>query len=249
VLRISLTFIFISNSYAFDLDGIKANFLNGDYKTAITDGEKMMAEASHDEPGIDELYYILGLSYLEDGNYLRASDIFEIILEEFKASGLKEEAELGLGDTYFLRGDFNKAQDCYKRIISENPRTKIRASVFYRLAQTGFKKGDTGQGRDYLEKLKIEFPASLELMQNKDLCILQAQSAEIYYAVQVGSFSDANNAENIIRELTSKGYDAYMAESGAKMFRVKVGKFKTLQEAAQTEAKLSGEGYPTKICP
>lgn len=237
------------NAYALDLEGLKINFLNGDYKAAITDGERIMANTRHDEPGMDELYYILGLSYLEDGNYLRASDIFEIILKEFKGSRFKEEAQLGLGDTYFLRGEIKKAEDCYKRITSENPRTKIKASVFYRLAQAGFKKGDTGQGKDYLDKLKAEFPLNLELRQNKDLSVLQSEPGEIYYTVQVGSFSNANNAKNIVRELTVKGYDAYIEESDAKMYRVKVGKFKTRQEAALMESRLSGEGYPTKISP
>jgi len=55
---------------------------------------------------LDELYYLLSLSYLKDGNYLRASDIFEIILREFKGSRFKEDALLALGDTYFLRGDY-----------------------------------------------------------------------------------------------------------------------------------------------
>jgi len=239
----------VFDAYALDLDTIKASFLSGDYKGAIAEGEKMMAGASQDEPGADELFYILGLSYLQDGNYLRASDIFEIILEEFKNSSFKEEARLGLGDAYFLRGDLNKAESYYKAILSENPGTKMGASVFYRLAQSGFKKGDISQGKDYLDKLKAEFPLSQELKQNKELCILGDSPDELYYAVQVGSFSNADNAKNIIRELASKGYDAYTEEGADKMYRVKVGKFKLRQEAQDTQAKLSGQGYPTKICP
>ena len=82
-------------AYALDLDKLKAYFLSGDYKSAITEGERVLAKVEDSGP-IDELYYILGLSYLKDGNYLRASDIFEIILNECKGSHFKDDAILRL---------------------------------------------------------------------------------------------------------------------------------------------------------
>ncbi|MBN1913662.1 MAG: hypothetical protein JW788_04610 [Candidatus Omnitrophica bacterium] len=51
-------------------------YLSGDYKAAISEGEKILAQAK-DQDGLDELYYILALSYMKEGNYLRASDILK----------------------------------------------------------------------------------------------------------------------------------------------------------------------------
>jgi len=245
-----LTFIFACTSYALDLDQAKIYFLNGDYKSAILEGEKLLAKDAN-SPHSDELYYILGLSYLKDGNYLRASDIFEIILKEFKNSAFGDEAKLGLGDTYFLRGDYDKAKEQYNGLLNSSPRTKLKAELYYRLSQVGFKKGETQQAKEYLNKLKEDFPANLEMRLDKDLPVIDSCS-DIYYTVQVGSFASYNNAKNLTNKLISQGYDAYTPEinpNDAKIYRVRAGRLKSRSEAIQLEKKLSAEGHPTKIIP
>jgi tetratricopeptide (TPR) repeat protein len=251
VLSFGFTFCvlrFAFNCYALDIDKVKVYFLNGDYKSAISDGEKVLTNYNTHSPNLDELYYILGLSYLKDGNYLRASDIFEIILGEFKDGPFKDEAKLSLGDTYFLKGDYDKAQGHYSDLINSNPRTKLKALLYYRISQIALKEGDTQQAKEYLDKLKIDFPSSLEIKLNKDLYVFP----DIYYTVQVGSFVNFTNARNLCDKLISKGYDAYLQEAdtnSTKTYRVKAGRLKSRPEATQLENELSSEGYPTKIIP
>jgi tetratricopeptide (TPR) repeat protein len=237
-----------TNTYALDLQQVKVYFLEGDYKSAILEGEKLLAQDAHS----DELYYILGLSYMKDGNYLRASDIFEIILKEFKNTPRKDEAKLGLGDTYFLRGDFYQAQGYYKDLIDTNPGTKLKAQVYYRLSQVGFKKGDTQLGKEYLDKLKQEFPLYPESKLSQELYTLTDSSSGIYYTVQVGAFSNITNARNLTQKLIHKGYPAYVEEiniKGETSYRVRVGKSLLRQEIINLADKLSQEGYPTRIFP
>lgn len=243
-----LLILLVKSGYCLNLDKVKINFLSGDYRAAILEGEKLLAKDAHS----DELYYLLGLCYLKDANYLRASDIFEIILREFKNSKFKDEAQLGLGDTYFLRQDFDRAGDYYEGLLKDNPRTKLKALVYYRLSQNAFKKGDTAQGKEYLDKIKDEFPANPQLMANQDLYPISDSAAGIYYTVQVGSFSSATNAHNLTERLKQKNYPAYTEEinsAGALSYRVRVGKLRLLSEARDLENKLSQEGYPTKIYP
>jgi tetratricopeptide (TPR) repeat protein len=238
-------------AYALDLGKAKTYFLGGDYKSAIAEGEKLLAGTGRSSQS-EELYYILGLSYLKDGNYLRASDIFEIILTEFSRGSFKEEAKLGLGDSYFLRGDYAKAEGYYKELLDNKADTKLKASLYYRLSQAGFKKGDAGQGKDYLDKLKSEFPQNPELASNKDLCSLADSPSGIYYTVQVGCFANEKNARNLLQALIQKGYPAYIEETNpgaTTSYRVRVGKSPLRQEIVNLESKLSGEGYPTKIYP
>jgi tetratricopeptide (TPR) repeat protein len=247
-----LFYAFVCKTYALNLDKVKVYFLNGDYKAAILEGEKLMGQSAHNS-GSDELYYILGLSYLKDGNYLRASDIFEIILGEFKNSRFRDEAKLGLGDTYFLRGYYEKAEAYYKDLLSSDPGTKLKPQLYYRLSQAGFKRGDTAGGLEYSQKLKREFPANIEAKMNNELCPMPDNShAGFYYTVQVGSFSKKTNAGNLAQKLNQKGYVAFVEEgvsSGNAIYRVKVGKLATLAEAQALKYRLSQEGYPTKICP
>jgi tetratricopeptide (TPR) repeat protein len=248
----ALSFGIYTNAYALNLDKAKIYFMNGDYKSAILEGEKILAKAGDDAYNLEELYYTLSLSYLKDGNYLRASDIFEIIIKEFKDGKFKEEAILGLGDTYFLRGDFSRAESRYKELLNIRSRSELCAAVYYRLSQIGFKTGDIQKGKEYLDKLKQNFPLNLETKSDKDICPIPDFSSGFYYTVQVGAFANAANAANLTKELIEKGYPAYIEEpdiQGRKSYRVRIGKLRSLQETIDLEKKLTQQGYPTKICP
>jgi tetratricopeptide (TPR) repeat protein len=236
----------LAEAYALDIDRVKAAFIGGDYKAAILEGEKILADTDKNY-NADELYYILGFSYLKDGNYLRASDIFEIIINEFKNSRYAPEARLGLADTYFFRGDLQKAKKGYLDLSLDKGASRLKASVYYRLSECEAKLGNTDSAKDYLAKLKQEFPQNIEA--GLETCSLVP---DFYYSVQVGSFLSKTNAENLARQLERKGYSAYIEEGtsqGAAIYRVRSGKLATRQEAVKLESRLSGEGYPTKVCP
>lgn len=253
-------------TYAMDLEKIKVSFLAGDYKTTIEQGEKLLSVTAEDSPGLDELYYIMGLSYLKEGRYLRSSDIFEIILNEFKGSKFTDEARMGLGDSYFLTGDYAAAEGNYKQILKDSPKTTVRPLVYYRLSQCAAKTGDTQAAADYLNKLRLDAPLSLEVKSEPALAAPAAKTPaasetaagsaeplpEIYYTVQVGNFTRKSNAENLKNKLVQKGYPAYMEESsirGKRSYCVRVGKTQQRKEALELEKKLSRAGYPTKIFP
>jgi tetratricopeptide (TPR) repeat protein len=181
---------------------------------------------------------------MKDGNYLRASDIFEIILKEFPDSPIKEEAKLGLGDSYFLSGDWDRAQGYYKELIETNPGTKLKALAFDRLSQVGFRRGDNAQGQ--------EFPLYSQSRPDVQAYALADTLGNVYYTVQVGAFANEINAKNITQKLIQQGYPAYIEESlirGQKSYRVKVGKTSSYTQIQNLEERLSGDGYPTKVCP
>lgn len=249
LLFILVMLLVTQNAYSLDLNPMKKNMLLGDYKAAITDGEKLIAKNPHS----DELYYLMGLCYLKDGNYLRASDIFEVIINEFRGSRFKEDALMGLGDTYLLREDLEKAREVYQGIIKSNPDSKFKAQVYYRLSEIGFKKGEVTQAKDYVTKLRENYPLAPELKQSQEICPVEKNNFNFSYSVQIGSFSSASNAENLNEKLLKSGYPAYtevsVSSSGAKTFRVRVGRLQTRQEAENLNKKLTQEGYPTKICP
>ena len=62
-----LLVLLVDKGYCLNLDKVKVYFLEGDYKSAILEGEKLIAQ----DPHSDELYYILGLSYLKDEGTVR----------------------------------------------------------------------------------------------------------------------------------------------------------------------------------
>jgi len=247
-----LCIILAETGYCLNIDKVKVAFLSGDYKAAILEGERVLAVEGH-SPDVDELYYLLGLSYLKDGNYLRASDIFEIILREFTNSSFKEKARLGLGDIDFLKGDLDKAQSIYEELLNSSYDQELKAQVYYRLSEVSFKKDNGNKGKEYLAKLKGEFPQNIETKINRDLAVIADSPSNFYYTVQVGCFSNGTNANNLTQKLIRQDYSAYIEEANdpasGKMYRVRVGKLPTRQAASLLETRLSAEGYPTKIYP
>lgn len=237
--------------FALNLDKVKIHILKEEYGLAIIEGEKILAVTEFSKD-FDELHYLLALSYMKEGNLLRASDIFEIIINEFEDSKFKDEAKLGLGDTYFLREDFLKAKGQYESLLDNSPNTKLKAQVYYRLSEVSFRSGDTNSAKNYLDKLKEEFRLNPELRLNKDMLTLAKKDSSFYYTIQVGSFINRKNAENLKQELILKNYPAYTEETdagGKPSYRVRVGRMHQLDEAKNLKNKLSQEGYPTKIYP
>ena len=244
-------FTSLVSSFASEIEKVKVCFLEGDYHNAIAEGENFLG-SNTDKQHSDELYYLLGLSYLKEGNFLRASDIFSIMLSEFKGTHFKDEASLALGDTYFLGGDLGKAKKYYEDFLKNNASTKFKAQLYFRLSQIAFKKGDTAAGKAYADKLKLEFPLNPEALLNDDICAITNET-KVFYSSQVGSFSGSINANNLTVILIKKGYPAFVEEgtsiSNDKIYRVKVGKFSDRKEASKVNDRLIREGYPVKICP
>ena len=66
------------------------------------------------------------------------------------------------------------------------------------------------------------------------------------YRVQVGAYRQRRYAEELLNELLAQEYPAFI-EEGNGFWRVQVGDYSTLTEAADMERRLKRAGYPTII--
>lgn len=230
---------------AADLDSLKADFLQGNYRRVIFEGEASRPNIRASE----ELNYILGLSYLKENNLTLAREAFNRILKN-PSSKFRAQAAMSLGDTYLISGEYQEAEDLYNKLMNEEPNTGLKAALLYRLSQAAFNKGDHRLANDYLFKLKRDFPLSPELRSTRGLPHIEApkKDAAGAYSVQVGFFTNTANADNLRDKLCVLGFSAYV-EEGQGGYRVRVGRFKALGEALDMESELSKKGFPTKLCP
>jgi tetratricopeptide (TPR) repeat protein len=237
---------FFTYAYALNLDSLRVYFLNGEYKACISEGEKILAGASSSKD-LDEVYYLLGLSYLKDGNYLRASDIFEIIINEYRRSEFREEARMGLGDSYFARGDYQKALNSYKGLLQDNSRSKLKPALYYRLSQLGKRTGDSRSQQEYLLKLKDEFPQSLEALINKDFLPGSANISMSMNKPVPLEAKPATNAPDVQTkpDLFVEAGTNHEIITGA--YSVQVGAFSSLNNARSLTFKLKAQGYGSYI--
>ncbi|MDP2044030.1 MAG: SPOR domain-containing protein [Candidatus Omnitrophota bacterium] len=229
-----------------ELDALKADFLRGNYRRVILEGQAQVERINL--RGSDELSCILGLSYLKESDLAAARESFKRVLRN-SSGKFKTQANLGLADTYLIGGQFQEAENIYNKLIDEDPNISLKAAILYRLSQSGFKKGNNSQGNEYLSKLKRDFPISLELRLTRAIGRIEPIFPETgEYSVQVGFFTNSENADSLKHKLLAKGYPAYVERVGAGN-RVRVGRLKARKEALDLENKLTKEGFPTKVCP
>ncbi len=75
---------------------------------------------------------------------------------------------------------------------------------------------------------------------------VQPETLESRYSVQVGAFRNRNYAEDLQEELMEMDFPARI-ERGDGYFRVRVGDFRTIDEASNLERRLKRAGYQTVI--
>lgn len=246
ILVFLLFYIFPGFCWALDIDALKTDFLQGNYRRVIFEGQAQVDRIYLGNT--DELNYILGLSYLKESKLSQAQNCFLRILNN-PLSKFEQEANLALADTYLVAGQFQQAEDIYDKLITGDSNHRQKPAIWYRLSQLESKRGDSQKAKDYLFKLKKDFPLSPELRLTSGIaCINMPINGANEYSIQVGFFTNSVNANNLKETLLSKNYPAYVENSGTG-FRVKVGRFKLEKEALDLESKLSQDGFATKICP
>lgn len=232
--------------FAQSIDEAQAKYLRGEYSQAVEDLEKILS-MHKDEKSPARLYYYLGLSYLKEGNYIRASDCFDIILKEYQDCEFREPAEIKLIDIDILNSDYTLALNRCENFLAKFPASDFKGRVLFRQYKAYLKSGNLELANQALSKLKTSYPAAVELS-----AIEEKPAAQEYFSVQVGSFKDRLNAENLKNLLKQKGYESYILEGKDEqdnlILRVRVGKFGLIQEAKELEKRLSEQGMPTKIC-
>ncbi len=246
VLFFLLSFPLIVFASSVNVENIKINFLKGEYKICIKEGENLLAGARRDTKNLDELYYYLGLSYLKDGNLLRAADIFDIILKEFKFSKFTEVAMISMGDVYRQKGQLDFAEKNYQDVLKKFPSTKLRKDIEIRLT-----KVQTQEEQKIVTKpvsvapvvsvapiLEEKKQTKLESnFENQDLPIVLADDLKGTPGIE--AFISATASK--VSATSSNNSNSSIVSSG--VYSVQVGAFSKKVNAESLVDKLNGKGY------
>jgi cell division septation protein DedD len=73
---------------------------------------------------------------------------------------------------------------------------------------------------------------------------------KVPFSVQAGCFKNRDNAEKLATQLKQAGFAGYVEKTGPAggLYRVKVGRPGSREEATGLSARLERAGYETKIC-
>ena len=192
--------------------------------------------------------YYLGLSELRLGQYQEAVESFKKLIKGSLEPSLRDRVYLNLCDAYFLREEYPEALETGQTLLRLNPKSDCLSLIYLKMAKVSLKLAHWQEAHEYLDKIIHHFPESLEVPIAQQLL-----EEKQYFAVQVGSFTDRDRAEELAAELREKGEYAYIIETEnaqeEKFYRVRAGELVSLREAQELKVKLAGQGYPTQIYP
>lgn len=230
------------SAFAGSLNRAEALYLQGSYSESI---DECAANITRNRER-DKAYYLLGLNYLKINDTEKAREKLKIISDNFSDSQYLDAAKLAYADTYFIDQDYPAAQRLYEALTKSN--SKLQSAAYFRLAQCALKSGQWQEARQYADILEQRYPLSLEAVSSGELF----KQNEFFFTVQVGCFASFQNAQKLLNKLKTKNLDAYIDQLGSPggvLYRVRVGKVKTRQEAETLKNLLDKEGYPTRIFP
>ncbi len=226
------------NGMAYSLMDVQQEYLQGNYEAAI--------EKARSLPEAPPTLYFLGLAYTKVQDYPRARYFLRKLAGRFPGSDLYEAGLIKLADTYFLEKDYPNAKKIYQKIIEKRPSLNDKALIYLRLAQIASREGQWSQKRKYLKTIKDNYSRSPEM---KYVKVLEGWGD--FFTVQVGAFSDKQNAQALCAELKN-AYPAYLSEDKSEsypVYKVRVGKYNDRATAEKVSRQLLEEGYPARIYP
>ena len=217
-------------------------FLSEDYASALHLADQYLPSAP---PGKkDEILYLQALSCLKLKRYEEARQKLRR-LESATAA-------VSLGDSYYFETADEAAFKEYKNALQKYPAAEEAPYLLYRLLELADKLGKKEEAKPYRERLMKEFsetPQARQASETFSAAEIPSTDQSSLFSVQVGSFSKERNATALMRKLHYYKFDAYVHEHEDKMYRVRVGKLSSRQEALELEKRLKKDGYPTKIIP
>lgn len=232
---------FCGSAYALDNFAVRAYFYKADYSACIQEGQRLLAGAAF--AGRDELYALVGLSALKQGDWRLSSDMFTRLLKEYSRSPYADEARLGLGDALSVQGDLRQARGKYIEFIEKRPSSKLKAQAYYRIFLLAKKAGDRQEEQLYRQKLAKEFPDSAEAKLDTDIF-----PAPKYGPASIESPKLAVSPATVVKKhIQSDEEDIQLVLAAQAYYSVQVGAFSKLANAVSFCEKLKGKGLSAFI--
>lgn len=222
-------------------------FLERQYVQSIEECTEVIRSHPDDRDVVAQANYLAGTAYVNIFDFLTAKKNFKAVVEKYKGTPAYEDAYLGRGDVEFLQENYAEALKVYQEFLKINPTKKRLATLYFRLSEVYLKQGHREASDKYLGKLRSDFPGTFEARDARRIA-----EKDVFYTVQVGAFTNYDNAEKFIAKLKAKGYEVYSVLcmlSGKKLCRIRIGKFKTEAEAEALKKKLELEGFYAKVFP
>jgi tetratricopeptide (TPR) repeat protein len=196
----------------------------------------------------DQVFHTVALAHLELKSYSKARQRLFSLRSLFPRSPMGDQVGISLGQSFFLEGRVDEAVQVWQNSLAAFPESQYRVIYLERLAHGFEKQGRFDEARAYLERIATDYPKGFYAREAQE----RLERGDLFFTVQVGSFSDKKNAQILVNELKDFGMASHLSisKSGLRTFhRVRIGQYDTKREAEQVASRLRKKGYLTKIYP
>lgn len=104
-------------------------------------------------------HYIDALSSYQNGDYMRAIDDFQVLLQNDSQNDLSDNAQYWIGECYYAMDDYSRAIDAFRKVQNFADSNKADAAQF-KIGYSYLNSGEKTRGYNELERLLDMFPES-----------------------------------------------------------------------------------------
>lgn len=178
---------------------------------------------------------------------------FRRVSIEYNRSPWAPAALLRLAQFAFARGDWNGALRNAEKVILDYPSSRDRPVALYWAGRAQLELGDLARACRLFEQAEAEAGSEVETA-NRARFYLQrcrtaaapdtavqppgAPSGAVSFSVQVAAVQSPVAADELMRSLRARGYEPRVLRDTDGLFKVRVGRFRTRDEAQRLAAEL-----------
>ncbi|HEX9632175.1 MAG TPA: SPOR domain-containing protein [Gemmatimonadales bacterium] len=170
---------------------------------------------------------------------------------EYSDSRWADDALLRTAQLAFASRDLASSRRAADRLLSDYPLSDVRAAAAYWAARVRIEQGEVTEACTYLRQTEAEAGEDLELANRAryylQRCTGTPQPADVApapppatrprFAVQIAAVGSAEAADEVMRQAHAAGFASRVTRDGA-LFKVRVGRYGSRQEAQQAQAEL-----------
>lgn len=224
---------------------MQAAFLREDYRGVVQEARRLDHQGRALNDGV---LYLWGVSALKLDNPDEGRQALSRLITGHSGNPWRAQSLLALGQSWEEAGQDDEALKAYQDLLAAEGSGSYFSQAALKLAKVQMRLGLWQESRSTLNSLVQRVPQSPEAAAARDLL----GQGSFYYCVQVGAFSAEPNAERLTAELKRRGYSPEISRTtseGRELFRVRVGRLSSRQEAEGELKKLREDGFPGRIFP
>ncbi len=228
-----------------DLSSLEGLFLNGDFPGVVQKLDAM-PPGRFAEKDMPRVRYIYAVSLVKMQKYEEAVLFLEAALRDTASSRDQLPFLVCLLEAQYQRKNYAAALEIGLNVLNVYPKSMYEPRVLLRTGQMYVSIGNAEKASYYLKQVINTYPLSFEAKEAK----ASLESPEVCQVIQVGAYTQEENARELKEELTKKGYPAFVSfaeKNNTRYYRVRVSCFTGRESLNAVIEKLKKDGYSPEL--